>query len=123
MDPCLVPGGHVFCTVDDAMAVQALPVALASFREAEGMSLILPVARAEALGLPIRDPMRCITLRVNSALSGVGLTAAVAGALAARGIACNMVAATCHDHVFVPAGRAEEALASLQALQASVAAG
>ena len=62
--------------------------------------------------------MRRITLRVHSALDGVGLTAAVATALAGHGIACNMVAAFHHDHVFVPAARAEEALAILKTLAA-----
>jgi hypothetical protein len=43
----------------------------------------------------------------------------VASALAEAGIACNMVAALNHDHVFVPADRAEEALTILRALQAA----
>jgi uncharacterized protein len=53
------------------------------------------------------DPlaMRQITLDVHSALDGVGLTAAVAVALAAEGIPCNMIAAHHHDHVFVPPAR------------------
>jgi hypothetical protein len=60
--------------------------------------------------------MACLTLTVHSALDGVGLTAAVASALADEGIPCNMVAAFHHDHVFVPEERAEEALAILRAL-------
>ena len=114
MDPVLMPGRFVFCTVEDgALAAEAL----ATFREEEGLSVLLPVARAEALGLAVESPMRQITLRVHSALEGVGLTAAVAGVLADAGIACNMIAARLHDHAFVPEARAEEALALLQALQ------
>ncbi|QOF70735.1 ACT domain-containing protein [Aminobacter sp. SR38] len=60
--------------------------------------------------------MRRITLNVYSALDGVGLTAAVATALARHAIPCNMVAAYHHDHAFVPAARAEAALASLEEL-------
>ena len=60
-----------------------------------------------------------ITLMVHSALAGVGLTAAVATALAARGIACNVVAGYHHDHLFVPQDRADEALDVLQRLAAS----
>lgn len=116
MRPALRPGTFVFAASEDPAL---LAKALGSFREAEGMSLILPEAEARAAGLPPGPPMRQITLQVHSALEGVGLTAAVAGALAARGIACNMVAALCHDHAFVPAGRAEEALAVLEALSAS----
>ncbi len=57
-----------------------------------------------------------ITLTVHSALDGVGLTATVAGGLAAAGIACNVVAGYHHDHLFVPWGRRDEALAILQRL-------
>jgi hypothetical protein len=46
------------------------------------------------------------------------LTAAVAGALAERGIACNVVAGFHHDHLFVPWGRRDEALVLLQRLSA-----
>ena len=117
MRPRLQDGTFYFCTTDDAaVAEQAMPMALATFREDEGISLILPEAAAQRLGLPAEQPMRQITLGVYSALDGVGLTAAVATALAETGIACNMVAAFHHDHAFVPADRADEALACLTAL-------
>lgn len=91
------------------------------FREAEGVSLILERSAAEAAGFPVEAPMALITLNVYSALDGVGLTAAVSGALAGAGIACNMVAALHHDHVFVPVERAKEAVGILLALQAKAA--
>jgi len=46
----------------------------------------------------------------------VGLTAAVAGALADAGLSCNVVAATHHDHLFVPEPAAAAALAVLRTL-------
>ena len=52
----------------------------------------------------------------------VGLTAAVAVALADAGIACNVVAAVHHDHLFVPVESADAALAALRALQPDAAA-
>ena len=111
MAPCLMPGHFHFCTITDpALIGQALPLAIGTFHEAEGISLILPEAAALALGLPIGQPMRQITLQVYSALAGVGLTAAVSGVLAAAGIACNMVAAFHHDHAFVPAADALRAI-------------
>lgn len=119
MTPQMRPGAYVFASVTDpAQAAALIPDAIASFQEAEGLSLILPVPRAEAAGLSPDHPMRCITLNVYSSLEGVGLTAAVSTALGRAGIACNMVAACHHDHVFVPAGRADEALEVLLALQA-----
>ncbi len=120
MNPLLDAGEVVFCTTADAAVARgAQPLALGSFREAEGVSLILPRAAAEALGFPVVLPMRRIELTVHSTLDGVGLTAAIASALAAQGIPCNVVAAFHHDHLFVPSGMAEQALAVLTALQAS----
>lgn len=115
MRPELRPGRFVFCAVGDD---RPWPEALGTFREAEGLSAILPEEVAAEAGLPVDQPMRQITLGVLSALDGVGLTAAVASALADQGIACNMVAAVRHDHVFVPADRAEEALGRLLDLSA-----
>lgn len=123
MAPALQPGRFVFAAPPPGAAAAALAgQAVASFREAEGLSLLLPEAAAAAAGLA-GLPMAWITLGVHSALDGVGLTAAVAAALAARGIACNVVAAVRHDHLFVPADRAGEALACLQALAAAAAGG
>ena len=120
MNPRLDADEVVFCsTAVEALAEKAQPFALGAFREAEGVSLILPRATAEALGFPVALPMRRIELSVNSALDGVGLTAAVAAALAQDGVPCNVVAAFWHDHIFAPSGMAERALAVLQALQES----
>jgi uncharacterized protein len=107
MAPVLLEGRFVFRTIagdtvpDDARAM---------FREREGVSVIVPASEDDLL------VMRQITLTVHSALDGVGLTAAVASALAAEGIACNMVAARHHDHVFVPEAQAQRALAVLERL-------
>ncbi|NDV01867.1 ACT domain-containing protein [Pseudoroseicyclus tamaricis] len=118
MTPVLVSGVFVFCSVTEAEALgAALPHARGLFAEAEGMSLILPVEKARGLGLPADQPMRQITLNVYSSLTGVGLTAAVSGALAEAGIPANVVAAHHHDHVFVPEAQAEAALSALLSLQ------
>lgn len=123
MAPRRLPGEWLFCSAaDPGRAAAAAPHALATFREAEGLSLLLPAERAAALGFPPGPVMACITLSLHSALDGVGLTAAVAGTLAAAGIPCNVVAAFHHDHLFVPLARAEEALARLSALAAAAAA-
>ena len=103
-----------FCTQPAAMPIP--PEALASFQEEEGCSLILREADAKRLGLTTDLPMARITLTVNSALDGVGLTAAVATALAEEGVACNMVSAYHHDHAFVPFDAARLAMAILRDL-------
>lgn len=118
LTPVLTQGEFVFCTTTDAgIIARGMPMALGTFRETEGMTLVLARADAKRLGFDDALPMRRIVLEVFSSLDGVGLTAAVASALAARGIACNMIAACHHDHVFVPAGQAEEALFVLKELE------
>jgi uncharacterized protein len=124
MDAILEPGEVVFCTATTTPLISAaIPLALATFREAEGLSLILALEDAKDLNLPCDLPMQRITLSVFSSLEGIGLTAAVAEALAEAlaeaGIPCNMVAAFHHDHVFVPSSLAETALAVLRRLQIS----
>ena len=59
---------------------------------------------------------------MGSALDAVGLTAAVSRALADAGLSCNVLAGLHHDHLLVPAGRAEEALAVLRELSRAAAA-
>ena len=118
MTPVLKDGEFVFCATTDADVIaRALPLALGSFKEDEAVTLILGRADASTLGFSVAMPMRRIELEVFSSLEGVGLTAAVAGALAAQDIPCNMVAAFHHDHVFVPADMAERALAVLLDVQ------
>lgn len=118
MTPILQPGEWVFVSIPGGgTALEGLEP-LAIFREAEGVSLLIESRTACAAGHVEAGVYRQITLSVYSALDGVGLTAAVAGALADAGIACNMIAAFHHDHVFVPAEDAERALEVLRRLQA-----
>ena len=114
--PTLHDGEWAFCWLAADAARAHADAALASVREDGGVSLVLPCAHARAHGLPDAPAFRCVTLAVHSSLEAVGLTAAVAGALAARGIAANVVAGARHDHVFVPAARADDAMAVLRAL-------
>lgn len=119
MTPVLQPGVFVFCSMlhnQDGAAATSL--ARASFAEDEGLSLILAKDDADRLGLTYEGDMKQITLMVFSSITGVGLTAAVATELAREKIPANVVAATQHDHIFVPAKRAEAAMELLRNLQA-----
>jgi hypothetical protein len=109
-------GEYVFVTRADADATLA-SLAQASVREEEGIAYVLSRADADAHGLSYDFRAAWLTLGVHSALHAVGLTAAVSTALAARGIACNVLAGFHHDHPLVPAERRDEALAALAALQ------
>jgi hypothetical protein len=91
-------------------------VAAATIVEDEGLTAVVRVADAERLGQRPDFVAAWLTLDVDSALDSVGLTAAVATALANEGIACNVLAGFHHDHLLVPEDRADEAATILQAL-------
>ncbi len=118
--PTLAQGEFVFLSFAGAVyGNQPELEPVASFREDEGLTLIVPRARADAAGLAYEAVFRMITLGVHSSLIAVGLTAAVAQCLAERGISANVVAAFHHDHVFVPSEVAVPALEALEVLARS----
>lgn len=122
MSPALDPETYRFCSVaDESVTAVLVASSLGLFRESEGVTVIVSDDVARRLGLAGSDPMARIVLNVYSALDGVGLTAAVASVLAQADIACNMVAAFHHDHVFVPLPAADKAVAILASLQANAA--
>jgi len=89
----------------------------AVLREAEGFTVVATVEAATRNGWRVGFEAAWLTLDVHSALDGVGLTAAVATALAERGISCNMLAGHYHDHILVQADRVGEAVRCLEALR------
>jgi len=91
--------------------------ALAAVWEEEGLTVVMLQDDADDAGIGYEFVGAWITLTVHSELDSVGLTAAVASVLTARGIPCNMLAGFWHDHLVVPWDRREEALAALGALQ------
>ncbi|MFF4604698.1 ACT domain-containing protein [Streptomyces sp. NPDC001339] len=114
MRPELHDGRYVFTSVPGAVPAGLAPVVTVA--EPEGLTLVLRQEEADRTGLDYDYVAGWITLRVHSALDAVGLTAAVATALAEGGLSCNVVAGFHHDHLFVPYEAAEEALRRLDAL-------
>jgi hypothetical protein len=115
LDPLLDEVSYRFVLVNRDIAPQVLGAAIGTFREEEGVTAIIPAQLADEVGQSGADFAR-ITLRVHSDLEAVGLTAAVSAALAEANIACNVVAAFHHDHVFVPWDRRDDAMARLTSL-------
>lgn len=114
MRPVRRGGTYVFAVVPEDTAVPAADV-VASVREDEGVTLILPKEAADRHGLGYDFVAGWITLDVHSALSAVGLTAAVSRALADDGISCNVLAGYYHDHLLVPIDRVVDAMLVLGA--------
>ena len=107
-------GDFVFCTIKNAKYgdfTELLPIA--SFCEDEGLTLLVTKENADKTGLNYEAIFKCITLNVHSSLESVGLTAVVSNKLAERGISANVIAGYYHDHIFVQAEKADEALSAL----------
>ncbi|WP_058044446.1 ACT domain-containing protein [Streptomyces roseifaciens] len=114
MRPVLNGGRYVYGTVEGEAPAGVAPVV--TVREPEGLTVVVRQEEADAAGLAYEYVAGWITLQVHSALEAVGLTAAVAQALAQADLSCNVVAGFHHDHLFVPYERAEEAVSLLEAL-------
>ncbi|MCX2757858.1 ACT domain-containing protein [Vibrio sp. Sgm 22] len=114
MSPELIDGNYVFCTVDGALAdyVQLNPIS--TFREKEGLTLVLEEDVASKAQLDFDGVFNLITLSVHSSLEAVGLTAAFATKLGSYGISANVVAGYYHDHIFVQTDKAEAAMSALK---------
>lgn len=117
MSPQLNDGDYVFCTLADSRIPEGCDV-IGSFREQEGLTLIVERQQAERAGLAFEYVAAWITLNVHSALEAVGLTAAFATALGQAGISCNVIAGYYHDHLFVGRADAERAMTVLRQLAA-----
>ena len=111
LDPVRRPGEFVVVEADHAAGAEA------AVREDEGLTVVLARERADELGLEYDYVAAWITLRVDSTLEQVGLTALFSRALADAGISCNVMAGIRHDHLLVPADRADEAIEVLCALR------
>lgn len=117
LQPHLHDEEYVFCTMGNGRYGDHPELEpIASFLEAEGLTLVIPKHHADEHGIAYEGVFRCITLSVHSSLDAVGLTAVVATQLTQHHISANVIAAYCHDHIFVPAHHADEALAALHAL-------
>lgn len=117
MSPQLNDGEYVFCTIRDGHLPKDCEV-IGTFREQEGLTVILERGQAEKAGFSFDYVAAWITLNVHSALEAVGLTAAFAGALGQAGISCNVIAGYYHDHLFVGQTDAERAMTVLRQLAA-----
>ena len=118
MSPSLDDQIWAFVSMGEVSSEYVAEHALATFRETEGMTLIVPWERAEEFDV-CSEPMARITLNIHSSLEAVGLTAAVSQALASEAISANVVAGFYHDHIFVPQTAGERAIACLTLLSAA----
>ncbi len=106
----------VFTTIRLGQPIPPYLAPVMIFREAERTTLIVTEDEARRSGLDGTFRCRMITLMVHSSLEAVGFLAAITHRFAAAGLSVNPVSAYHHDHLFVPADRAEEAMSLLKEL-------
>ena len=114
MSPELIEGDYVFCTVEGGLANYVHLNPMATFREKEGLTLVLTKEVATQAQLSFDGVFSMITLSVHSSLEAVGLTAAFATKLGSYGISANVIAGYYHDHIFVQKHKANEAISALR---------
>jgi hypothetical protein len=118
LKPELNKGEYVYCLANSKEHAAALDP-LCYFLEPEGVTVILPKEKADAMNIPYEVMCAWITLTVHSSIEAVGLTAVVSKALTEANISCNVVAAFYHDHIFVPVKDSDRAINVLQKLTGS----
>lgn len=109
----LIDGVYVFVTLQSGELPAGIKPRM-MFREREGTTFIMLESEAKAHDLPFEFPCRMITLNIHSSLEAVGFMAHIATKLAAVGMGVNPVSGFFHDHLFIPNGREQEAMAVLQ---------
>jgi hypothetical protein len=119
MRPELQPETYVFVTfpLDHSLPDGVPPLMV--FGEKEGWTCIVGEDAAGQAGLSGTFPCRMITLSIHSSLEAVGFLAAILPRLAAGGMGVNPVSGFYHDHLFVPADRADDAMRMLEDLAAA----
>ena len=100
MTPKLNDGEFVFTTIDK-MGTIDLNEVLCTFKETEGLTLVINRKAADIHGLKYDFVASWITLEIHSSLEAIGLTAVFSTELAKNNISCNVIAAFYHDHIFV----------------------
>lgn len=117
MSPVLIEGEFVFCSFANACYGDHSDLEpIAAMYEHEGLTLVIPKAKADEHALDYGSVFKGITLMVHSSLDAVGLTAAFSSKLTEHGISANVIAGYFHDHIFVQSDHAKQALAALNEL-------
>ena len=118
MTPVLKPETYVFSTVKYGEPMPDI-ASVMQFNEAEGVTLIAEISAVQAAEIKYEFPCRMITLNVHSSLEAVGFLAVITTHLAKLGVGVNPVSGFFHDHLFIPADRAEDVMLALAELSAS----
>ena len=90
---------------------------IATFKEKEGLTLVITEERAKQENFEYNSVFKCISLGAHSSLTSVGLIATISKLLSKKGISCNVFSGYFHDHLFVQKSLSKEALELLQSIK------
>jgi len=110
LQPELLTEDYVFITSDDNPNSENELNPIATFKEKEGVTLVITQERAQGNNLQYNSVFSCISLGVHSSLTSVGLIAAISKSLSDNDIACNVFSGYFHDHIFVQKSLSTRAL-------------
>ena len=90
LNPKLNKGEYVFCSVNNLKKFNSKKI-IGTFKEKKGLSIIIEKDEGVNLSLSYSFIAAWITLKVNSSLESIGLTATFSNALSNNGISCNVI--------------------------------
>ena len=118
LQPNLLNEDYVFITLEDySFDFSNLLYPIATFKEEEGLTLVISEERAKRENFEYNSVFKCISLGVHSSLNSVGLIATISTLLSEKGISCNVFSGYFHDHLFVQKSLSKEALELLKSIK------
>ena len=118
LQPNLLNEDYVFITLEDySFDFSNLLHPIATFKEEEGLTLVISEERAKRENFEYNSVFKCISLGAHSSLTSVGLIATISKLLSTKGISCNVFSGYFHDHLFVQKSLSKEALELLKSIK------
>ena len=118
LQPNLLNEDYVFITLEDYFFdFSNLLHPIATFKEEEGLTLVISEERAKRENFEYNSVFKCISLGVHSSLNSVGLIATISTLLSEKGISCNVFSGYFHDHLFVQKSLSKKALELLKSIK------
>ena len=118
LQPNLLNEDYVFITLEDySFDFFNLLHPIATFKEEEGLTLVISEERAKRENFKYNSVFKCISLGAHSSLNSVGLIATISTLLSEKGISCNVFSGYFHDHLFVQKSLSKKALELLKSIK------
>ena len=104
LKPRILEGSFVFTTSNDELDhLMKTFKPIATFREEEGITLVISKDEADKFNIKYDSLFRCISLGVHSSLNSYGLISSISRELTKKKISSNVFSGFYHDHIFVQA--------------------